>query len=150
MFRSFLLGLVAGARSMTPLAAVANAARTGRLPEDNNAPAFLSHPLVSAGTMALAVYELAGDKQPSAPDRIIVPAVIVRSLNAAFAGAVVAPRDRRWAGAAVAGTTAALAAWLTWKVRMRAMQDHSQAATGFVEDAIVVPLAIAAAAAASR
>jgi uncharacterized membrane protein len=145
MIRSFLLGLSGGARAMTPLAAVANAARTGKLPADNNAPDFLSHPIVSAGTMALAVYELAGDKQPSAPDRIIPAAVIVRGLNAAFAGAVVAPRNRRWAGAAVGGATAVIASYLTWRVRMRAMQDHGQTATGFVEDAVVVPMAVAAA-----
>lgn len=145
MLRSFVMGLVAGARSMTPLAAVANAARTGRLPADNGAPAWLAHPLVSAGATALAVYELIGDKQPSAPDRIIPPAVVVRSINAAFAGAMVAPRDRRWAGAALAGGTAAVAAWLTFKARLRSMDRHSQAATGFIEDAIVVPAAIAAA-----
>lgn len=145
MIRSILLGLVAGARSMSPLAAVANAARTGRLPSGAAAPGFLSHPLVSVGTTALAVYELAGDKQKSAPDRIIAPAVVVRSLNAAFAGAMVAPRDRRWAGAAVAAGTAALASWLTWRARIGAIDRYGQTATGFVEDAIVVPLAIAAA-----
>ncbi|WP_404370558.1 DUF4126 domain-containing protein [Sphingomonas sp. MMS24-J45] len=145
MIRSILLGLVAGARSMSPLAAVANAARNGRLPADSKAPDFLSHPLVSAGTMALAVYEVTGDKQKSAPDRIITPAVVVRSLNAAFAGAAVAPRNRRLTGAAVAAGTAVIASWLTWKVRMRAIETYGQTATGFVEDSIVVPLAIAAA-----
>lgn len=145
MIRSILLGLVAGARSMTPLAVVANAARTGRLPADSAAPAFLAHPLVSAGTMALAVYELVGDKQKSAPDRIIPPAIVVRSLNAGFAGAMVAPRDKRWTGAALAAGTAALASWITWKARMRAIESYGQTKTGFVEDAIVVPLAIAAA-----
>jgi uncharacterized membrane protein len=145
MLRSILIGLAAGARSMTPLAVVANAARAGTLAQSGSAPRFLSHPLVSLGTMGLAVYELVGDKQKSAPDRIIPPAVIVRSINAAFAGAVVAPRDRRWAGAALAGVTAAAASWLTWKARMRAMRRHGQASTGFVEDALVVPAAIAAA-----
>ena len=130
---------------MTPLAAVANAARTGRLPPDNGAPTWLAHPLVSAGATALAVYELVGDKQPSAPDRILPPAVVVRSINAAFAGAMVAPRDRRWAGAALARGTAAIASWLTFKARMRSIERHSQAATGFIEDAIVAPAAIVAA-----
>jgi uncharacterized membrane protein len=150
MIRSFLLGLSGGARAMTPLAAVANAARTGRLPADSAAPAWLAHPAVSLGTLALASYELVGDKQPSAPDRIIEPAVIVRGLNAAFAGAMVAPKGRRWLGAAIGGTTAVLAAALTFSLRMQAMHQHSQAATGFAEDALVVPLAIAAAAGATR
>lgn len=144
MIRNILLGLVAGARSMTPLAVVANAARTGKLPHDDNAPEFLSHPLVSAGTMALAVYELAGDKQHSAPDRIIPPAVVIRTLNAAFAGAVIAPRDKRWTAAIVTGAVAAAASYVTFAARIKAMETHSQELTGFIEDAIVVPTAIAA------
>jgi len=145
MLRSIMMGLVAGSRSMTPLAAVANAARTGKLPKDSGAHDFLASPLVSAGTMALAAYELVGDKQPSAPDRIITPAVVVRTINAAVAGAAVAPRDKRWLGAALAGGTAAASAYLSWRLRMRSMQGHSQAVTGFIEDAVVVPAALAAA-----
>ncbi len=144
MIRNILLGIAAGARSMTPLAVVANAARTGKLPHDDNAPDFLSHPLVSAGAMALAVYELAGDKQHSAPDRIIPPAIVIRSLNAAFAGAVIAPRRQRWSAAIVTGAVAAVASYATWKARMKSMETHSQELTGFIEDAIVVPTAIAA------
>lgn len=144
MLRALLIGLVAGARSMTPLAMVANAARTGTLPTDNGAPRWLGHPLVSMGTMALATYELAGDKQKSAPDRIIAPAIFVRSLNAAFAGMALSPRRDRFAGAAVAGATAVLASYATFALRMRAMRDHGQASTGFVEDAIVLSAATAA------
>ena len=144
MIRSILMGIVAGARSMTPLAMVANAARRGELPEDSGAPAFLAHPLVSFGTTALAVYELVGDKQKSAPDRIIPPAVVIRSLNAAFAAAALAPRRHRLAAALVTGTTAAVASYVTFAARMRAMRTHSQASTGFVEDAIVLSAATAA------
>lgn len=142
MIRSILMGAVAGSRSMTPLAAVANAARTDSLPD---APKFLSHPLVSLGTMGLAVYELVGDKQRSAPDRIITPAVVVRTINAAIAGAAVASPKRRLLGAALAGSTALVASYLSWKARMAAIEDHGRVATGFVEDAVVVPAAIAAA-----
>ncbi|MCA1200064.1 DUF4126 family protein [Sphingomonas sp. R647] len=145
MLRSILLGVAAGSRAMTPLAAVANAARTGTLPRDSDAPDLLAHPLVSAGTTALAVYELIGDKQHSAPDRIITPAVVIRTLNAAFAGAMVAPRRHRWAGAAAAGATAAVASYISWRIRMKSMERNSQEATGFIEDALVVPAAIAAA-----
>ncbi|ODP37562.1 DUF4126 family protein [Sphingomonas turrisvirgatae] len=145
MLPSLLLGIVAGARSMTPLAAVANAARTGKLPRDNNAPDWLAHPLASAATTALAAYELAGDKQHSAPDRIIPPAVVIRSLNAAFAGAVVAPREDRWKAAVLTGAVAVVASYLTWHARMKAMETHSQEITGLIEDAIVLPTAIAAA-----
>ena len=54
MIRSFLIGLVAGARALTPLATVSDAARRGALPRDNGAPSWLGHPLVAAGLTALA------------------------------------------------------------------------------------------------
>lgn len=145
MLRSILLGFTGGARAMTPLAVVANAARAGKLPADNNAPQWLGHPLVSAGTLLAATYELAGDKQHSAPDRIIPPAVVIRTINAAFAGAVVAPRRQRWIAAAAAGTVAAIASYVTFAARMKSMEHASQELTGFIEDAVVVPTAIAAA-----
>ncbi|MDV3456652.1 DUF4126 family protein [Sphingomonas sp. HF-S4] len=144
MIRSILIGIVAGARSMTPLAMVANAARKGELPADNGAPRFLSHPLVSLGTTALAVYELVGDKQKTAPDRIIWPAIVIRSLNAAFAGAALAPRHQRFAAAALTGATAVIASYATFALRMHAMDEHGQTSTGFVEDAIVLSAATAA------
>jgi uncharacterized membrane protein len=144
MLRSVLMGIVAGSRSMMPLAMVANAARTGKLPPDNGAPRFLAHPLVSLGTTALAVYELVGDKQKSAPDRIIPPAVVIRSLNAAFAGMALAPRRQRFAAAALTGATAVIASYITFAARMRAMQDHDRVSTGFAEDAMVVATALAA------
>ncbi|MDG2532482.1 DUF4126 family protein [Sphingomonas sp. HITSZ_GF] len=145
MIRSVLMGLAAGARAITPLAVVANAARTGRLPAGNAAPRFLAHPLISLGTTALAAYELVGDKQRSAPDRIITPAVLVRSWNAAFAGMVMAPRNHRFAAGVVAGATAALASYASYALRMRAMNGKHQVATGLVEDALTLSAATAAA-----
>jgi uncharacterized membrane protein len=144
MLRSILMGIVAGSRSMMPLAMVANAARNGEPPADNGAPRFLAHPLVSLGATALATYELVGDKQKSAPDRIIPPAVVIRSLNAALAGMALAPRNQRFAAAALAGAAATIASYASFAARMRAMRNHGQAATGFVEDALVLSAATAA------
>jgi uncharacterized membrane protein len=144
MLRSILMGIVAGSRSMTPLAIVANAARTGELPSDNGAPRFLSHPLVSLGTTALAAYELVGDKQKSAPDRIIPPAVVIRCLNAGFAGMALAPKRQRFAAAALAGATAVIASYITFTARMRAMRKHDRVTTGFAEDALVLATAVTA------
>jgi len=144
MIRAILMGLAAGARSMTPLAAVANAARTGSLPQGAAPPRFLADPLVSLGATALATYELAGDKQKTAPDRIIVPAVVVRSMNAAFAGMAMAPRGHRFQAAAIAGATAILASYLTFALRMRSMRGHGQFGTGLAEDALVLATAFTA------
>lgn len=138
MFASFLMGLVGGQRAMTPLAVVSVAAARGELPADNGAPAILSHPLVAAGTLALAIGEMAGDKQTTAPDRIVTIGLAGRFITSAIAGAALVPRRHRWAGAAIGGITAVAAAYPGWRLRMAAMADHGQTPTGFVEDALVL------------
>lgn len=95
LIHSILMGAVAGMRSMTPLAAVANAARTGTLPRDNGAPRLLANPLASAGMLALAGGELAGDKMKTAPDRIVLAGMMARVATGAIAGAALAPRHQR-------------------------------------------------------
>lgn len=143
MIRSVLIGAVAGARAMTPLAAVANAARNGELPADSGAPALLSHPLVSAATLALAVGELAGDKMKSAPDRIVIPGMAARLMTGAIAGAALAPR-RDWLAGATLGTAAAVGmSYLSWWARLAAMRRFGQTRTGAVEDALVLASTVA-------
>lgn len=138
MIRSLLIGAVAGMRAMTPLAAVAVAARRNALPRGNGAPALLGAPFVAAGALALAVGELAGDKMPSAPDRIAAPGIAARLVTGAIAGAALAPRDRRTLAAAAGGAAAVGSAYLTWRLRMRAARHFGQTAAGLVEDAIAV------------
>ena len=54
LVHSVLMAAIGGMRAMTPLAAVANAARDGLLPRDNGAPDWLSSRATSAATGALA------------------------------------------------------------------------------------------------
>ncbi|MES2033361.1 MAG: DUF4126 domain-containing protein, partial [Pseudomonadota bacterium] len=110
MLNSILIGLVSGARSMTPLAAVSDAAQRGTLPAGNGAPAWLGHPLVAAGTKMLAAGEIGGDKMKTAPDRIVPAGIAARLVTAGIAGAALAPRDRRVAGAVLAAAAATVAA----------------------------------------
>jgi uncharacterized membrane protein len=138
MLRSILLALIAGARSMTPLAAVSLAAWRGRLPADSGAPALLGHPLVAAGTAALAFGELLGDKMPSAPDRIIAPGLAARIATGAVAAAALSPRRDRPVAALLGATFAVAAAHLSFRRRLRAMRHHGQTPTGLVEDALVL------------
>lgn len=138
MKTSFLIGAVAGMRAMTPLATVAVAARRGELPADNGAPRLLGSPLVVAGALALAAGELAGDKLPSAPDRIVAPGMAARIVTGAIAAAALAPREKRVAAAGIGVVAAIGSAYLTWKVRTRFMQQFGQGPTGFVEDAIAL------------
>jgi uncharacterized membrane protein len=138
MIHSLLIGMAGGMRSMTPLAAVALAAHNGGLPRDNGAPELLSHPVVEAGAVALAIAEIAGDKMRSAPDRIIAPGMAARIATGAIAGAALARHDARTTGAALGALGACIAAYLTFDARMRAMRSAGQTSTGFVEDAICV------------
>jgi uncharacterized membrane protein len=138
MIRSFLIGLAAGARAMTPLAAVSDAAHKGALPADNGAPAWLGHPLVAAGSKALAAGELWGDKLPSAPDRIVPVGIAARLVSGGLAGAALAPRRHALLGGALGATAAVGAAYLTFAMRMRALRRYGQTPTGVIEDALTV------------
>ncbi|WP_217639993.1 DUF4126 family protein [Palleronia marisminoris] len=138
MLSSFLMGLIGGQRAMTPLAAVAVAAATNRLRSDNGAPHFLSHPLITAGAVAFAIAEMAGDKQKTAPDRIVPIGITARVITSAIAGASLATRRQRWLGAAVGGATAGIASYPGWRTRVRAMEYAGQTSTGFLEDAAVL------------
>lgn len=137
MLRSFLIGLVAGQRGMTPLAVLAIATRRRAVPAVLPFQSLLLNPLVVAGATALAAAEMAGDKMKTAPDRIIPIGLATRSITAGYAGAALAPRDRRGLGAAVAVGTALVASYVGWRLRCAAMQRYGQTSTGFVEDAIV-------------
>lgn len=138
MLYSFLIGLAAGARAMTPLATVADAAQRGLLPHDTGAPAWLGSPLVTAGTKALAAGEIWGDKLHSAPDRIVAVGLLARVLSAGIAGAALAPRRQRAAGAALGALGAVAAAYVTFALRVRAMERFGQTPTGLVEDGLTV------------
>ena len=138
MLRPILMGLVAGQRSMTPLAALAGAARNGNLPYDNGPARLMSHPLIAAGGVAMAALEMAGDKMKTAPDRIVPIGLVVRSITSAYAGAALAPRGERVAGAALAVVAALGASYVGWRMRCAAMEKYGQTATGAVEDAAVL------------
>ncbi|MBS7456893.1 DUF4126 domain-containing protein [Coralloluteibacterium stylophorae] len=138
LIHSILMGAVAGMRSMTPLATVANAARMGALPADSGAPRLLAGPLASAGALAVAAGELAGDKMKSAPDRIVPAGMVARVATGALAGMALAPRHQRGVAALLGAGAAVGAAYLTFNLRMRAIDRYGQTATGAVEDAVAV------------
>ena len=138
MIRSILMAAVAGTRSMTPLAAVAIAARLGSLPDGNGAPALLARPLVSAGTALVAAGELAGDKMKSAPDRIVIAGVAARLVSGAVAAMAYSPKEKRVLAAIVGAAVATGSAHLTFRLRMLALHRYGQAASGLVEDALTL------------
>lgn len=143
MIHSLLIGMVAGMRSMTPLAAVTGAAWRGTLPGGHGAPALAGHPLAAAAGLALAAGESIGDKWRGAPDRITAPGLAARVFTGAVAGAALAPKAER-TGAALAGALGAVVGgYLSWAARVTAIERWGQARTGFVEDAIAAAAAAA-------
>ena len=133
---SVLIGAVASARSMTPMAAIASARLAHR--QTPGRLVLLDHPLFKFGALAMGVGELFGDKMKSAPDRTVFLGLLARVMSAGIAGAALAPRGREKAGAALAVGTAVPLAYLTLAGRKRAMAQVGQTKSGLVEDAIVV------------
>jgi uncharacterized membrane protein len=133
---SALIGAVASARSMTPMAAIATARLAGR--QTPGPLILLEHPVVELGAVAMGVAELFGDKMKSAPDRTVFLGMLARVISAAIAGAALAPRDGERAGAAIAVATAIPLAYLTLYGRKRAIARIGQTRSGLVEDLLIV------------
>jgi uncharacterized membrane protein len=137
MIRSILMGLVAGQRSMTPLAVLAGAARRGTLPYDNGPARLMQVPLIAAGGVAMGAAEMAGDKMKTAPDRTVFLGLLARTITSGFAGAALAPPKRQVAGAALGIGSALASSYAGLAARKWAMRRWGQTATGFAEEAIV-------------
>ena len=133
---SILIGAVASARSMTPMAALAAARLSGR--RTPGRLVLLERPLFTFGALAMGAGELAGDKMTSAPDRTVPLGLIARGMSAGIAGAALAPRGRETAGAAVAVASAIPLSYATLAARKRAMARIGQTRSGLIEDALVV------------
>lgn len=133
---SVLIGCIASARSMTPMALIAAARLAGR--RTPGEVFLLDRPLFKAGALVMGAGELAGDKMKSAPDRTVFLGLAARIASAGIAGAALAPRGREPAGAAVAVAAAVPLAYVTLAARKRAMAGIGQTRSGLVEDALVL------------
>jgi uncharacterized membrane protein len=133
---STLIGAVASARSMTPMAAIAAARWIGyRLP---GRVLLLDRPLFKFGAIAMGACELVGDKLENAPDRTVALGMLARVASAGIAGAALAPQGREREGAGVAIATAVPLAYATLGARKRGMKRMGQTSSGLLEDALIV------------
>jgi uncharacterized membrane protein len=108
---AFLIGLVAGLRSMTPLAAVSWAARLGWVHLENTSLAFLGYAATPWILSLLALGEIVNDKLPKTPSRKAPAPFAARVVLGAFCGAVLAMPDQTIVGA-IAGAVGAVAGTL--------------------------------------
>ena len=136
LLSSALIGAVASARSMTPMATLAAARLAGR--RTPGELVLLDRPLFKFGALAMGVGELFGDKMKSAPDRTVFLGLLARVASAGIAGAALAPRGSERAGAGVAVATAVPLAYATLAVRKKAMARIGQTPSGLIEDALIV------------
>lgn len=133
---SALIGAVASARSMTPMAALATA-ELAHMPLPGRV-FLLNRPLFKFGALAMGVGELLGDKMKTAPDRTVFLGLLARVMSAGIAGAALAPRGKEKLGAGLAVGTAVPLAYLTLSGRKKAMARIGQTKSGLIEDALIV------------
>lgn len=133
---SVLIGAVASARSMTPMASLATARLLGR--ETPGHLVLLDRPVFRLGALAMGIGELFGDKMKTAPDRTVFLGLLARVASAGIAGAALAPEGREKEGAGVAIAAAVSLAYVTLAERKRAMARMGQTRSGLIEDALVV------------
>src|SRR5450755_4705561 len=100
---AFLIGVVAGLRALTPLAAVSWAARLGWLHLENTFLAFLGFAATPYIVSALALGEIINDKLPNTPSRKAPPGFIARIFTGALSGAALGAAAQSLFGGAVAG-----------------------------------------------
>lgn len=133
---SALIGAVASARSMTPMASIALARLAGR--RTPGQLFLLDRPVFKAGAVVMGAGELLGDKMKTAPDRTVFLGLLARVMSAGIAGAALAPQGKQREGAAIAVATAVPLAYVTLAARKRAMASIGQTRSGLIEDALVV------------
>lgn len=131
-----LIGAVASARSMTPMAALAAARMAGR--KTPGRLILLDQPLFRFGALAMGVGELLGDKMQVAPDRTVAPGLLARVASAGIAGSALSPHGRERLGAGLAVAVAVPLAYLTLGGRRLAMARLGQTRSGLIEDALMV------------
>jgi len=144
LFSAFLIGLVAGLRSMTPLAVVSWSARLGFLALAHTPLAFFGYRYTPIIFTVFAIGELVGDKLPQMPSRKAPPGFITRIIVGALAGAAVGATAQALVTGLVIGIVAAVLGTLGGSAVRQKMagafgRDLPAALT---EDVIAVGLAI--------
>lgn len=109
---AFLIGIMAGLRSMTAPAAVSWAARLGWLHVENTRLAFLGFSATPYIFSVLAIGELIADKLPGTPSRKAPIGFGARLVSGALCGAAIGATNGSWMGGLLAGVLGAIAGTL--------------------------------------
>jgi uncharacterized membrane protein len=109
---ALLIGVIAGLRALTPLAAVSWAARLGWLHLENTGLAFLGFAATPWILSVLALGELINDKLPKTPSRKSPPGFIARIVTGALSGAALGAAGQALIAGLIAGVVGAIAGTL--------------------------------------
>src|SRR5271165_229767 len=90
LFLAFLIGVIAGLRSLTAPAVVAWAAHLNWINLQNTPLSFMGSTVAVVIFTALAIVELVADKLPSTPSRTKPPGLIARIVLGGLSGACLA------------------------------------------------------------
>jgi uncharacterized membrane protein len=140
---AFLIGIVAGLRAMTPVAAVSWAARLGWLKLEGTPLAFLGYAATPWIATLAAIGELINDKLPKTPSRKVPPAFIARILMGAMCGAAIGATAGALAGGLIVGAIGAVVGTLggaEFRGRL-ARAAGRDLPIALLEDAIAIALA---------
>lgn len=140
-FLAFLIGIVAGLRSMTAPAAVSWAARLGWLHLENTRLAFLGFAATPYVLTVLALGELIADKLPKTPSRKSPVGFIGRIVSGALCGAALGATGQALIGGLLAGVLGAIAGTLGgYELRMRLVTaiGGKDLPIALLEDAIAI------------
>jgi uncharacterized membrane protein len=138
---AFLIGVVAGLRALTPLAAVSWAARLGRLPLGNTWLAFLGYSAAPYIISLLAILELVNDKLPKTPSRKTPPQFITRIVTGAFSGAALGSAGQALIGGLLLGAIGAAVGTLAGaelRARLTKALGGRSLPAALIEDAIAI------------
>jgi uncharacterized membrane protein len=142
---AFLIGVVAGLRALTPLAAVAWAARLNEWPLIGTHLAWMGNAIMPWVFSVLALGELINDKLPATPSRKILPQFIARVVSGALCGAVMGATQELLVIGAVAGAVGAVAGTYggaAVRAKLSAVIRNDLTAA-LIEDVVAIGLAIA-------
>ncbi|MVN22065.1 DUF4126 family protein [Mucilaginibacter arboris] len=140
------LAIVSGMRSLASISALSGYLSKAPSPLLTGFPfGFLQKRYVAIGLKALTLAEMAGDKLPDAPDRIVKAGLIGRGLSGALAGAALykSRNGSALAGAILGGTVAVAATYGAYYLRKKLVKSSNvnDPTIGGLEDIVALQTA---------
>lgn len=138
---AFLIGVIAGLRSLTAPAVVSWAARLGWLHVENTWLAFLGFAATPYILSVLAIGELIADKLPNTPSRKAPPGFIARIVTGGLSGAALGASGGSWIvglGAGVIGAIAGTFGGYEFRSRLVKATGGKDLPVALLEDVIAI------------